>query len=308
MNPSSALSYVQCNVNGQLLDARTLAISPLDRGFLYGDAIYEVWRSYGGVLFAWREHWERLEATACGLGLDIPFSREEAFEQIKRTAAAWRQLAGSVSDLYVRLQITRGGGPIGLDVALADAPSYAIYVKAMPSLSEEELDRGVTLHVASKWRRNAVDALPPSLKTGNYLNNILGLKEAKEAGADDVLFLNAAGSLTEASTRNLWLVFGDRIATPRMEDGVLGGVTRRLLLEDVGSFEGLPLVEETLGLSALEAARECFLSSTTQDVQPVRSVGGRSFPLSPDTVARRLKRRFQSLVSERSRENAKLSL
>ncbi len=308
MNAQPPETYIQANVNGQLLDARQPALSPLDRGFLYGDAIYEVWRSYGGVLFGWREHWERLEATAAGVGLELPFGADEAFAQIRRTAEEWRRATGSAGDVYARLQISRGGGPIGLDVALADKPSYAIYVKWQPDLSAAAIERGTSLHVCREWRRNSVEALPPSLKTGNYLNNILGLKEARAAGADDALFLNARGALTEASTRNLWLVFDDRIATPPMSDGVLGGVTRRVLLEALRIFERRPLVEQSLGQGTLLRARECFLSSTTQDVQPVSRIDELAFPTGEDTVTRRLKARFQALVAERTARESALQL
>ena len=305
MNDRSPETYIQANVNGHLQDARVPALSPLDRGFLYGDALYEVWRSYRGTLFGWREHWNRLEATARGIGFDLPFGPDVTFAQIRRTVAAWRSETGSDGEVYVRLQISRGGGPIGLDAGFADAPVYVIYVKAQPDLSEAALDAGVRLHVSKNWRRNSVEALPPSLKTGNYLNNILGLKEAKQAGADDVLFLNASGALTEASTRNVWLVFENRIATPRMEDGVLAGVTRRIMLESLSPFRGRPLVEERLDLDSLAAAQECFLSSSTQDVQPVAEVDGRRFPTGPDTVTRALKHEFQSYIADYvSRETA----
>ena len=308
MSTQSPETFIQANVNGQLLDARQPAVSPLDRGFLYGDALYEVWRSYGGVLFGWREHWERLVATAAGVGIALPWGPDEAFAEIRRTAAEWRRATGSGGDVYARLQVTRGGGAIGLDVGLADRPSFAIYVKAQPELSDGALDKGTSLHVARKWRRNSVEALPPSLKTGNYLNNILGLKEAREAGADDVLFLNARGALAEASTRNFWVVLGDRIATPPMSDGILGGVTRRILLESVRIFEGLPLVEQSLGQGTLLRARECFLTSTTQDVQPVCRVDEAVFPTGAGTVARRLKNRFQALVAERGARESALQL
>lgn len=288
--------YIQANVNGRLVDARQPMISPLDRGFLYGDALYEVWRTYHDTLFGWREHWERLEATATGLGVPLPFGPERALEEIRSAVSAWREATGLASQVYVRLQISRGGGPIGLDIQLADTPCFVVYVKALADASEAALDQGVSLRIGSRWRRNPLEALPPSLKTGNYLNNILGLSEARAQGADDVVFLNSSGALTEASTRNVWLVFKDRIATPGMEEGILGGVTRRIMLESIVAFEGRPLVEERLTPSDLIAAEECFLSSTTQDIQPVCSVDETRFPTGPGTLARRLKARFREIA------------
>lgn len=289
-------AYIQANVGGVLRDAREAAISPLDRGFLYGDAIYEVWRTYEGGIFGWDEHWERLEATATGIEMELAFSQGEILQEIRRTVAAWREATGGDGDLYIRLQISRGAGPIGLDAALAIEQCFTLLVKALPDPSLESLDAGMRLSICEKWRRNALESLPPSLKTGNYLNNILGLVEARKKGVDDVLFLNAAGALTEASTRNLWLVFKDRIATPPLSDGMLAGVTRRFLLEQIGECQGRPLVEESLRVDDLSAAQECFLSSSTQDVQPVRSIDGQIFSVGADTVSRALKKQFRDYV------------
>jgi len=151
-----ASTYIQANVNGQLCDARQPLVSPLDRGFLYGDAVYEVWRSYGGILFAVDEHWQRLEATASGLGVVLPFDRAAAFREIQRCVSAWRVATGDSGEVYVRLQISRGAGPIGLDTDFADVPAYAIYVKSLADLMDEALDRGLALSVPKTWRRHPV--------------------------------------------------------------------------------------------------------------------------------------------------------
>jgi len=290
--------YVQANVNGDLRDAREPAISPLDRGYLYGDAVYEVWRTYEGVAFAFEDHWRRLERSAAGLGMELPFGQDEGFRQARRAVAAWRERTGSDAEVYIRLQVSRGSGPIGLDTALADAPAFVCLVKEQPDLSEAELDRGFKLAVVRSLKRNSAEALPPALKTGNYLNNILGLREAREAGAGEAVFLNAAGNVAEASTRNVWAVLPERVATPPAADGLLEGVTRRRLLEEIGAIAGRPLVEAALRVEDLQAAEELFLSSTTQDVLPVSSLDGKIYPTGPDTVTRRLKTAFRALARQ----------
>ncbi len=290
-------NYIQANVGGVLCDAREGVISPLDRGFLYGDAIYEVWRTYNGVIFGWEEHWERLLATAAGIGMTLEFSPKEILNEIRQTVAAWREMTRAVGDVYIRLQVSRGEGAIGLDTSFAVGQRYVILVKGLVDLESSVLDEGYKLSVCRKWKRNSIDALPPALKTGNYLNNILGLKEAHEKGADDALFLNADGAITEASTRNVWFVFEDRIVTPALSDGLLAGVTRRLLLERVGKCAGRPLVECSLSEEDLLGATECFLSSSTQDVQPVAEIDGRAFALGEGTVTRELKSLFRMYVA-----------
>src|SRR6187549_452088 len=106
----SANPFIQACTNGRLHDAKEASISPLNRGFLYGDAIYEVWRTYGGVLFAWDEHWDRLERSASALAMELPLRRADALGEIKRTVDEYRCHTPNKSELYVRLQITRGAG------------------------------------------------------------------------------------------------------------------------------------------------------------------------------------------------------
>lgn len=294
--PSDPQAYVQANVGGQLADARQPMLSPLDRSFLYGDAVYEVWRTYDGIVFGWREHWERLLATMAGIGMELAFAEDVIWGEILRAVQAWREKTGSEGELYIRLQISRGAGMIGLATELAIEQNFVIYVKELPKLSEAGLDKGMTLSLCRKWRRNPMDSLPPALKTGNYLNNILGLKEARENGADDALFLNREGAVTEASTRNVWFVFKDRIVTPPLCDGLLAGVTRRFLLEKIPECSGLPLLEERVLADRVPEAEECFLTSSTQDVQPVCRIDDFEYSLGEYSVGRGLKRRFQELV------------
>ncbi len=289
--------YVQANTNGHLHDAREASISPLDRGFLYGDAVYEVWRTYDGILFAVDEHWERMEASAAGLGLHLPLQRDQLLGEVRRTVAAARQVTGWPGEHYVRLQISRGSGPIGLDPSLAGAHAFwVILVKPLSDLSEAELNAGMKASLAGNVRRNDARTLPPSLKTGNYLNNVLALREALAAGAQEALMVNLAGHLTEGSVRNFWFVEGDTAFTPALAEGLLAGVTRRILFEQVAPAAGMKLREATLTPADLPRFAECFVTSTTQDVAPVACVGGQHFQLGPATFTRKLKRAFQACV------------
>ncbi|HTB63365.1 MAG TPA: aminotransferase class IV [Opitutales bacterium] len=289
--------YIQANTNGRLHDAQDASLSPLDRGFLYGDAVYEVWRTYEGILFAVDEHWERLSASAAGLGLTLPLDLPTLLAEILRTVAAFRERTHWIGELYVRLQISRGGGPIGLDPALAGSrANWVILVKPLVDLTESELDTGLRVALASAVRRNDARTLPPSLKTGNYLNNVLALREALAAGAQEVLMVNIAGRLTEGSVRNFWFVDKDTALTPRLEEGLLAGVTRRILFEKVALIAGLHLVEAALTPDDLPRFSECFATSTTQDIAPVGRLGSRDYMLGSDTATRKLKVAFRDWV------------
>ncbi len=284
--------FIQANTNGRLHPAAEPSISPLNRGFLYGDAIYEVWRTFAGVVFAWDEHWERLRASAAAVGFELPFGPDLILAEIRRTAAAYRAAAGGADEIYIRLQITRGGGPIGLDPALADRPDFVLLVQACPHLQPDKLAGGLRLVVARRLRRNSTATLDPAWKTGNYLNSILCLQEARARGADDVVILNLAGEVTEASVSNLVFVREGALLTPPLSAGILGGITRRLVLTRIAAAAGLAIREATVRPEDFAAMSECCLLSTTKDVVPVAAIDEVRFTLGPGTVTARLKAAF----------------
>lgn len=290
--------YVQANTMGRIHDAREASLSPLDRGFLYGDAIYEVWRTYDKVLFAMESHWERLNRSAAGIGMTMPLTSESVMPEIRRTVDAWRAHTGMDSEVYVRLQVSRGAGEIGLNPTYSETPNWVILVKALHDLSPAALDKGYSVGISRSVRRNPRWALSPELKTGNYLNNIMGFADGLEQRRDEVLMLNGEGLLTEGTTRNIWLVLEDRVAGPRQEDGILGGVTRSILLTHAREFSTLPFTEEPLHEDMLSKAREAFFSSTTQDIQPVSCVDSIAFKTGPETITRSIKSRFREWIAE----------
>ncbi|MEO6874977.1 MAG: aminotransferase class IV [Opitutaceae bacterium] len=288
--------YIQACTNGRLHDAREASISPLNRGFLYGDAIYEVWRSYHGVIFAWEEHWRRMEWSAAALHFALPVGPAPMLAELLRTVSAYRQAVPGNEDLYIRLQITRGSGAIGLDVALADRADYVVFVQPNKAYPPEKLRAGLQLSLATSLRRNAADSLNPAWKTGNYLNNILGLREARTRGADEVVMLNHAGEVTEAAVSNLAFVRGGTVITPPLSAGILGGITRELLLGEVAKAAGIAAVEETIRPGDFAKMDECFLLSTTKDLTPVGAIDGQRFAVGENSVTARLKSAFADYV------------
>jgi len=291
-------SYIQANINGTLQSADQPAISPLNRGFLYGDAIYEVWRTHRGVIFAWEEHWVRLENSAAALFMDLPFTRATMLTEIRRTVEAFRAASGHAGELYIRLQVSRGAGPIGLDPGLADRTEFVLIVQPKPTLSEDALRLGITLSVATALHRNSPDTLNPAWKTGNYLNNILCLREARARGANEVLMTNLSGELTESAVCNVAFVRNQEVLTPPLAVGILEGITRGQMLREVGPAVGIPVREAVLTPADLSSMEECFLLSTTNDVQPVRAIDGHRYRTGEGTVSRRIKQGFADLLED----------
>ena len=299
--------YIQANTNGRLHPASEPSIAPLNRGFLYGDAIYEVWRTYHGVIFAWEEHWKRMRASARAVHMHLDIAPPQILEEIRRTVSAFRDRVPNSGELYIRLQVTRGAGPIGLDIALADKADFLLLVQPCPEVPKAREREGLRLSVATTMRRNPVQSLDPAWKTGNYLNNLLCLREARARGADDVVILNLAGEVTEASVANIGFVRDGKLVTPPLSAGILGGITRALLLDGIAAAAGIPVSEEPVQPADFGSMGECFLMSTTKDIVPVGEIDGVRFKLGPDSVASRLKRAFAEAAREYASSHPELA-
>lgn len=265
-------------------------ISVLDRGFLYGDSIYEVVRTLGGRPFALLEHLARLRQSAAYLYMNIPWSDAQICTEVERTLAAANNL-----ESYVRIVVTRGAEEeIGLLPGPELVPHLLIVVRPIapnPILAE----KGLHLTLLPRLR---VDrrALSPAAKTGNYLNNILALIEAKQAGADDALLLNGQGEVTEATTSNLWILRKGIVYTPVVESGILQGITRQFLL-DLLSEGQIAHKEAVLTQEDLWDAEEAFLSSSVRLIAPVARIDDYHLPHCPGALTHQL---FAGLVERMS--------
>ena len=213
-------------------------------------------------------------------------------DEIRRTVAAFRERTGFTGEFYIRLQISRGGGAIGLDVALAGRPEFVLLVQPCPTIAVDQLRNGLRLSIATGLRRNSVESLNPAWKTGNYLNNLLCLREARARGADEVVILNLAGEVTEAAVSNIGFVREGILITPPLSAGILVGITRGLLLEKIAASAGVAIREAPVRPEDLVSMHECFLLSSTKDVTPVGAIDDVKFRVAPDTVTMRLKQAF----------------
>ncbi len=217
------------NVHGTITRTADARVPVLDRGFLYGDSIYEVFRTYRGVPLFYTEHWRRFENSAALIRMRIGLTLDDLTAAIRATIAA----TGAPrlgADVYVRYVVTRGEGPVDLFPSPELETRYVIIVRPVPSWAPELYSRGVRAAVAST-RRNPSSALDPNIKGGNYLNNVLGVMDARALGADDCVMLNDAGFVTEASNSNVWFVIGGELVTPAQSAGNLRGLTKAALHE-----------------------------------------------------------------------------
>ena len=302
------MSKVQsmANVDGVITPTGEARIPVMDRGFLYGDSVYEVFRTYGGIPLFFDEHWERFENSARLIHLRLELTREEMTEEIRRTFRA--SGAGKVGeDVYVRYCVTRGEGPVDLFPDPELATRYVIVVKKLHRWREDFYSHGLRLAI-SRTRRNPINALNPNIKGGNYLNNVLGVIEARNLGADDCVMLNDAGLVTESSNSNVFFVIDGDLVTPAENAGHLRGLTR-VALQEVCSAHGLQIVTRDIPLEDAARATESFITSATREVMPVRSLTLRDgstaeFPEGGGGLTRQAMAHYKNYVERYLRDHA----
>jgi branched-chain amino acid aminotransferase len=181
-------------INGKVFAPQDAMVSVFDRGFLYGDSVYEVARSYHHIFFALEDHIERLFRSAKRIGLEIGLTPADLIKEIYKV---YEQ--SGLEDAYMRIVVSRGEGPINLDPTNFTHPNIVIIIKALEPAQVSLYSTGMKV-VTSTFLRNAKEALDPNIKSGNYLNNILALGEAKKKKADDALLVNREGFVTEGTT------------------------------------------------------------------------------------------------------------
>jgi branched-chain amino acid aminotransferase len=258
---------VTISIDGRIVRGAAASVSVLDHGFLYGDGVFEGMRVYGRRLFRLDDHLRRLAVSARGIGLVLPGGIAALRRIVLETARA-----ANADEAYVRLVVTRGDGPLGVDPAPCRRPRVVCIVDMVELFPETRARRGVALATASR-RRPAADVLDPRVKSLNYLTSVLSKREARARGADDALLLGAAGHVAEATGANVFVVRGEMLLTPPPTDGALEGVTRATILELAPGL-GLTVAERSLGHIDLLAADEAFLTGTAARVVPVRSLDG----------------------------------
>jgi branched-chain amino acid aminotransferase len=298
------------SVDGAITRTEDARIPVLDRGFLYGDSIYEVFRTYSGVPLFYAEHWARFENSAALIRLAIGLSAADMKKRIRATIAATGAAAAG-TDVYVRYAMTRGAGGIELMPSETLTPRCVVIVREAPRWPAHFYTRGVTAAVPAT-RRNSGSALDPNIKGGNYLNNVLGLMEARALGADECLMLDEAGLVTEASTSNVFFVLGGELVTPSQKARNLRGLTKAAVHEACRR-DGLATRETEIGVDDLESATECFFTSATREVMPVVSLrlpdgDVRSFPEGGGAVTRRVATLYKGYVADYVRAHAGESL
>jgi branched-chain amino acid aminotransferase len=285
------MSEYVLSINGEFLDEQHATVSVLDHGFLFGDSVYEVFRTVGGRLFAADRHLRRLHASANAI--EMALQRDDAWI-LEHLHAMHAHRGGGES--YLRLIVTRGVGRIDLHPESCLRQNFVGIAKAINIWPREHYEQGCKVILADV-RRNPKQATDPAIKSGNYLNNVLALIEARRHGAAEAVMLNLSGHLTEATTSNVFLVSQGKVLTPALREGLLDGITRQFVREACQDL-ALHCQEAELTTEDLYAAEEIFLTSTTRDVMPVGRVGEHRVPNAPGPVTARIAEAYQRLLHD----------
>ena len=282
----------QIYINGKYFSREDATISVFDHGLLYGDGVFEGLRIYGGKVFRLQEHLVRLWESANSIALELPLSIEQLTADVNETV----RLNG-LDDGYIRLVVTRGAGPLGLDPHKCKDPQVIIIVDRITLYPESFYTDGLEL-VTAATIRNHPAALNPRIKSLNYLNNIMAKIEGLKAGCMETLMLNHNGEVAECTGDNIFVVHRGQLQTPPIDAAILEGITRNAVLE-LATEAGIETVEKSMTRHDIYIADECFLTGSAAEVIPVVKLDDRIIGNGkPGPITQQLNEAFRHLVRQ----------
>ena len=255
-------------IDGEWHTKETARVSVFDHGLLYGDGVFEGIRAYSGKVFKLAEHLDRLYESAHAVLLTIPMDKA-AFAKVIQEALT----RSGLEDAYLRPIVTRGIGDLGVDPRKCPTASVIVIVDAIKIWSPERLEQGLRVISAGTPIPHR-ESLSPRVKSLNYLSHCMAKLEANVAGADEALMLDPGGHVAEGTGQNVLVVKGRELKTPPLYAGILGGITRGVVM-DLARAAGLNVREEILNRFDIYTADEAFLTGTASEIAPIGSYDGR---------------------------------
>ena len=253
-------------LNGKFIPDSEATISVFDQGFLYGDGIYESFRSFGKSLNQFDKHFERLLESANCLKYNIEYSQDD-LEKVLHELRDKNKLENA----YFRLTISRGKGQIGFERSIENDLTFLIVAKEFKGFDETHYENGIQIQVADT-RRNAPEAINPKIKSISNLNSLLGKLEAKERGVKEVIMLNNKDHICEGSASNIFWTKDKWVFTPDTSTGLLEGVTRSTIIDLFETKLNLRVITVKYKLQDIKFADEVFITSTSLEVMPVTKI------------------------------------
>ena len=255
-------------MDGKLVDENDAKVSVFDHGLLYGDGVFEGIRVYSGKIFECAAHMQRLYESAKVIRLTIPMTPDELIKATEETVRA-----NKISDGYIRLLVTRGKGNLGISPLTCPRASVIIIASSIQLYPEELYEKGMKV-ISAVTIRNHPLAIPPQVKSLNYLNNIMAKIEAHDNNVPEAIMYNHEGYVAEATGDNIFIVRSGILYSPPVQAGSLDGITRSVVIK-LAKREGIDFVEKNLTRFDLYVADEFFLTGTAAEVIGVVDIDGR---------------------------------
>jgi branched-chain amino acid aminotransferase len=282
-------------LDDKLVDEAEAKISVFDHGLLYGDGVFEGIRVYSSKVFELDAHIKRLYESAKALRLDIPMKADMLIRAVEKTIEA-----NNVIDGYIRLVVTRGTGTLGLNPFVCENARLFIIADNIQLYPEELYEKGMKVISATTVRNHPL-AIPPQVKSLNYLNNILAKIEALDVNVPEAIMYNHEGYVAEATGDNVFIVKDGVIYTPPVEAGALEGITRRVVIK-LAEEAKLKVVEKNLTRFDLYVCDEFFLTGTAAEVIGVVEIDGRTIRDGrPGPYTRLLRKKFFKYAQGKSK-------
>jgi len=287
MSPFGGLAWV----DGAVVALEEARVPVTDRSFLYADSVYDTVRTYGHRPFLLGDHLDRLRRSGREIGLAVPWDDGELVRIVDDLMASWPE----ESEASLRLIVTRGDGGHGLALPEPTCPRLVVMARVLVPVNPSFYEAGARLGRPPEGLAK-LSAIPAHIKSGSYLSNVLALRSVREQGAFEGLLRGADGSWAEATTSNLFVVRGGALYTPGVDDHILPGVTRALVLA-LAAESDIPVHEQPLYDGDLEEADEIFLTSSIKEILPISHLDGVEVgAASPGPLTREVSRLYQLSV------------
>lgn len=254
-------------INGRVTEESKAVVSVMDHGFLYGDGLFTTIRVEERRPLWFENHWLRLSQQAQQIHLQLPFTEEELRLWIERAV----QVNG-LESAYVRVTVSRGVGPLGLDFSQCQSPNCIVYSKPLPAFISERQEQGIKAGLL-KSRHPGGQWAGAGLKSMNFINQVLAASELNNNGWQEGIYLDNNSHITEGTVSNIFWSTGDMVFTPSLETGILNGIMRQKVVELIRSA-GLILQEGFFKQEVLESADEIFITNCISEIVPVIEFNG----------------------------------
>jgi len=278
-------------IDGKMLPKSQAMVSVFDHGFLYGDGCFEGLRIYNGVIFKCQSHLDRIYRNAERLRMNMPYSPDQMREIMQECVRA-----NELTDGYIRLIFSRGVGTLGLNPFHCPSPTVVCIADQIRLYPEEMYEQGMKVIVA-KRPRTPTECLDPTLKSLNYLNNILAKVEALDADCLEAIMLSTDGYVGECTGDNLFIVKDGEIFTSPLDVGMLDGITRDFVMNTLCPSLGFKITEKKLKLDDVYGADELFLTGSAAEIIAVRQVEDKTISDGEGEFTGKLRAEFRRIVT-----------